>query len=233
MKNRKKCGVWTLVMAAVLCLSACGRNGAAGEADKRKPDSGQETMAGAEAREGRVLLLEWFMQFEEVQVLEEIFGGEVTFKGFPTPEGTSGATASWSSAYAITAGSEHKDVAWEFLETFFTESKKHSGWFPGLKKNIEDGLLQAMKINHDGVEYGDYIGEIDGEPYTYRAATQEEVDRILALVDDMESLADQCDREIENMIVEEAEAYFMGQKPVEDVMEIIQGRVQMYVSEKR
>lgn len=186
-----------------------------------------------EIREGRVLLLEWFMQFEEVQVLEEIFGGEVTFKGFPTPEGTSGATPSWSSAYAITAGSEHKDVAWEFLETFFTESKKHSGWFPGLKKNIEDGLLQAMKINHDGVEYGDYIGEIDGEPYTYRAATQEEVDRILALVDDMESLADQCDREIENMIVEEAEAYFMGQKPVENVMEIIQGRVQMYVSEKR
>lgn len=187
----------------------------------------------AKMRTGEVLLWERTMEIEEIQVLEEIFGGEVTLKGLPTPEGTSGATTTWSSAYAITAKSEHKDAAWEFLETFFTESNKHSGWFPGLKWVMEEGILQAMKINHDGVEYGNYIGEIDGVPYTYRAATQEEVDRILALIDDMEPLAAQCDKEIENIIVEEAESYFKGQKSVEDVMEIIQGRVQMYVNEKR
>lgn len=187
----------------------------------------------AKIRDGEVLLLEMAMEIEEIQVLEEIFGGEVTFKGLPTPEGTSGATAGWSSAYAITAQSDHKDVAWEFLETFFTESSKYSGWFPAMKHVMEEGILQAMKIDHDGIEYGDHTGEIDGVPYTYRAATREEVDRILALIDGMEPLAAQCDTEIENIIVEEAESYFQGHKSVEDVMEVIQGRVQMYVNEKR
>ena len=41
------------------------------------------------------------------------------------------------------------------------------------------------------------------------------------------------DNQISNIIVEEVEAYFQGQKTVDDVAGIIQSRVQIYVNENR
>ena len=41
------------------------------------------------------------------------------------------------------------------------------------------------------------------------------------------------DRKVEDIIVEEAEAYFAGDKSVDEVVEIIENRVNTYINENR
>ena len=67
--------------------------------------------------------------------------------------------------------------------------------------------------------------------YTYRDATQEEIDRIFELIEGMQ-LTD-MDMDVFFIIKEEIEAYFKDQKSIEEVAQIIQSRVQIYVDENR
>ena len=70
----------------------------------------------------------------------------------------------------------------------------------------------------------------DGWSYTYHQVTQEEVDMVLELMDVAKPASSSNDA-IMSIINEEAEAYFKGQKSVDDVAGIIQSRVNVYVSE--
>ena len=63
-------------------------------------------------------------------------------------------------------------------------------------------------------------------------ATQEEVDVIRNLIDNV-SGKHAYHVEIVKIIEEEAESYFQGQKTAEQVAEIIQNRVQLYLHENQ
>ena len=73
----------------------------------------------------------------------------------------------------------------------------------------------------------------DGWSYTYRMPTQEEVDKVMELMNVAEPVFYNGDDEISKIINEEAEAFFKGQKSVDEVAGIIQNRIHNYVGENR
>ena len=77
-----------------------------------------------------------------------------------------------------------------------------------------------------GISYGDW-------EYTYHTPTEEEINILKELISVAEPSSATGNDEITNIITEEAEAFFKGQKSVADVAGVIQSRVQVYVNENR
>jgi ABC-type glycerol-3-phosphate transport system substrate-binding protein len=199
---------------------------------------------------GEVLLSNaYFYDFDQMQLYIEMFGGDVTCIGYPTSDGSAGCGLSAGNAYAITTKSAQKEGAWAFLEDFLADSDGgdfYNWGFPSnkeaLNKMVEEATAVEYVYNDDGspmldddgepitIGGGGGVGYQDGWSYTYRTPTQEEVDQVLALMEVARPMGSAGD-EIYNIINEEAEAYFKGQKSVDEVADIIQSRVKIYVSE--
>ena len=77
------------------------------------------------------------------------------------------------------------------------------------------------------------IGYEDGWSYTYHQTTQEEVDRVMELMNIAKPVSYNGNDEISKIINEEADAFFKGQKSVDEVAGIIQNRIRNYVGENR
>lgn len=71
----------------------------------------------------------------------------------------------------------------------------------------------------------------DGWAFTSHAVTWDEINAILDQILDATPYFSVDDDEIINIINEEAVAYYSGQKGIDDVVSIIQNRVQLYVNE--
>lgn len=81
-------------------------------------------------------------------------------------------------------------------------------------------------------EYYDDTWTVNGETVILEPFTQEEVDRICQFIYTVDRTA-YYNEEIINIIKEEAEAFFADQKSVQEVVDIIQSRAQIYVDENR
>ena len=57
--------------------------------------------------------------FDQIQMYREIFGGELTYIGYPTNEGN-GAMLNLSSLMGITENCSDKAAAWSFMRQFYT-----------------------------------------------------------------------------------------------------------------
>ena len=72
----------------------------------------------------------------------------------------------------------------------------------------------------------------DGIEVEMYAATQEDVDRIIELINSVDSSVS-FDQDIYDIISEEIQPFFEGQKTAQDVAGIIQSRVTIYVNEQK
>ena len=88
---------------------------------------------------------------------------------------------------------------------------------------MKDENGEPMKESKTGMGWDDFYVE-------YYGSTQEEIDELQALIESARP-GDTTDEEISNIINEEADAYFKGQKSVDEVADIIQRRVKIYISE--
>lgn len=112
--------------------------------------------------------------------------------------------------------SEHKDAAWSFVEDSLVQEKSelYESLFinyPALKKRLNK---QVEKV----IEAGSKL-------------TWDEVNVMLELIPDAMPFYSVKDYEIIKIISEEAPAYYSGQKGIDDVVSVIQNRVQLYVNE--
>ena len=73
------------------------------------------------------------------------------------------------------------------------------------------------------------MGEITVECY---AASTDDVAKMTDIINNCDRI-DANDDKLLNIIIEEAEAYFAGQKTPEDVAKIVQSRATIYVNENR
>ena len=185
-------------------------------------------------RDGELLLRDVDMyEVESVQVYADPFPGGVTAMGYPSADGSPVYTFYSSDSLAISARSEAKEAAWDFIENYLTRDghRFHAG-FPVIKDKLDEMIDKAMEIKLDGNgdEIVKYLDLGDGLTYTYRCPTQEEVDMILYMIDHGKPL-EYSSSQLMNIIYEEAEAFFQGQKTVDKVTENIQRRAAIYVSE--
>lgn len=203
-------------------------------------------------QKGEVLLSRAYLyDFDNIQLYPEMFGGEINCIGYPTSDGTGGHALYTGDAYAITAKSKQKEGAWEFIESILCQGENERYWngFPTRKSELDKMIEEATKVDYVLDENGNPMLDENGEPMTYEGtsgisyedgwsydfhkATQEEVDIVLDLMEKAKPVSYGGQDEIMKIITEEAEAFYKGQKSVDEVAGIIQSRINIYVSENR
>ena len=115
-----------------------------------------------------------------------------------------------------------------------------NGGFPILKSALEKQLEKEMTPEYTKDENGNekevskmtWGGAMGGESYSTEvyAATKEQVDRVREMINTAQNGA-RMDKDILNIILEEAAGYFSGQKGPDDVASVVQNRVQLYLNE--
>ncbi|MCM1410153.1 MAG: extracellular solute-binding protein [Lachnospiraceae bacterium] len=145
----------------------------------------------------------------------KMFEGDAACVGFPTADGHGGHLLISSDAYAIAAVSEHKESAWAFIEDSLTWEKSElyaELWltWPTLKKTLDERVETAIAEDR---------------------FTWDDVNVALELIPDAAPYFSVKDDAVINIINEEAGAYYSGQKGIDDVVNIIQNRIQLYVNE--
>ena len=166
-------------------------------------------------------------------------GDDVTLVGNPSINGT-GAMIYHSTAFAIMENSDYKDACWDFIKEIFSEENQNSEMiydFPALKsafdKKLDESMERPYYTDSDGKkqEYDDmwYIG---GEEIKINPLTQAERDFVADYISNAKTTPYYYNQDIYDIISEESEAYFAGDKTAEQTAEIIQNRVSILISEQ-
>jgi len=184
-------------------------------------------------RNGEVLLLaENITEFNSIQLPLAIYGNEGACVGFPSADGSAGCMLIPYGACAITEKSARKDGAWAFIEKLLTSGDRDSVFFPSQKSRLAEKAAGAVNTEDPDGENGEMwaVSYSDWE-YTYHIPSREEVDMTLKLIEAAKPVSFSDADEVTAIINEEAEDYYLGQKTLDEVVEIIQSRVFLYVNE--
>lgn len=180
--------------------------------------------------------------FQDIQFYEALYREEMTFIGYPTPDGEgSGCCFSTFSAYAITSPSKNKENAWEFIEYMLNRDVVENCLPVNRKKLLErataveyvKGNWGQLFLDENGMPCLKYSTVyFEGGQYTYHAVTEEETATLLYLMDTAQ-YTDTIDNILWRIIFEEAGPFFQGQRTVEDASAIIQSRISIYLQENQ
>jgi hypothetical protein len=164
----------------------------------------------------------------ELQEYEAVFD-DLVFVGMPATAGT-GTAFSLTNSLGMYAATQHPDGAWAFLRFM-----NLGAYFTGFSANA-DRLNAYLAAPWDYDAYDMTIG-YDGEDGTsWEIALQKPSREDAEQIRDLITLADRVyrpDDEICSIVWDEAAAYFSGEKSAEEVANLIQSRVQIYVNEQR
>ena len=166
------------------------------------------------------------MQLPDWQFQKFVFGEDVTMLGYSS-EGDGIKLMQNGCALTITEACEHKDAAWDFLKTFVSEEAqtgKHLWGIPVTQTGLDNFIYEAQHMDSThGYSWDDVEVEITD-------ATDEEIEEFLAIFEKADEVSVQ-DTAIMSIIEEEVKPYFEGQKSVEEVADIIQSRIDIYLKE--
>ena len=177
--------------------------------------------------------------------LNGFLGGDYTFVGFPAgseeaAENGDGAFICADNLMALSAVSEKMYGAWDFARYFLTDEYQESLDYRlhVIRRIFEERAVEAtlrpyyLDENGEKVEYDERIKTPDGKVVVVPPLDREQLDQLIAYVESVTATPYE-DSNVLNIIEEELESYFSGQKTAESVAAIIQSRVQMYVQENQ
>ena len=206
--------------------------------------------------EGRQMLMQTGLSdFQSIQMYKAMFGGEVSFIGFPVEDGSVGSCFTTDGGVAMSSACKDKEGAWTFirellLPQYGDDTEYYGGHygFPANKADFEWVVKDAM--TPDGYktdENGNQVLDENGDPIEEShsswgwgnnltvdiyATKQEEYDQIMDLynkVDKMYSM----DNNVYDIVTEVAGSYFAGDRSLDDAANLIQNKVTTYVNESR
>lgn len=180
--------------------------------------------------QGKILLYNMNLpDFGQKQMLENIYGEELTYIGYPTSNGN-GTMMYFTGLAGITKNCEEPDLVWEFMRnTYLPQAENYyGGYFSGsiLKSEFDKFFADATNPEYyqGSWGWGSYETKI-------HAPSQEEVEMVKNIILESTAVNGAISSGILNIIKEEASAYFSGQKTAKDVAAIIQSRMEIYLSE--
>ena len=192
-------------------------------------------------REGRTLLMECYIgSVRDMNYsINGYFGADVTYVGFPTENGKGSVLGANNNCFVLSAKSANLDGAWEFVRYYLTEDyQKTLDWgMPTIKSIFMEKAEEAMEKpyyldeNGDKVEYEETF-ELNGESIPLEPMSKEQKDQLVEFIQTVDSVI-YYNEDIQNIVEEETASYFAGQKSVNEVVQIIQSRAQIYVDENR
>jgi ABC-type glycerol-3-phosphate transport system substrate-binding protein len=163
---------------------------------------------------------------------------DVRIVGLPTSDGR-GPQISMISSVAISAQTSEAEACAAFISTLLSEDiqTEYGTYTDGMPIRISSyeasssTLLERYNTSVDK-DFANYTSE---ELIMYNSNT-----KILdeSVIDDFEAMIASCedtaslDPAIEKIVYEEIQAYFADQKSIDDVIELINNRVSLYVSER-
>ncbi len=173
-------------------------------------------------------------------LMETLYNGEAVFPGLPSKD-RHGNIFVFENRMAMASGSKNKDGAWEFMKYMMTRR------YQGIRYAYEFGIPVRKDIFELYMERitatEDYVDEFGNEIYPYRMGTgfngfnldvgpltAEQAEKFRKLIENTVKVVD-YDYEVYNIIIEEADAFFMNAKSAEEVAEIINNRVETYINE--
>ncbi|GFH97170.1 hypothetical protein IMSAGC003_03740 [Lachnospiraceae bacterium] len=193
-------------------------------------------------RENRSLMRELYISnIEDCKYqIKGYMGEEVSYVGFPTSDSKGSCLGISGSALMISANSQQQDEAWQFVRQFLTEEYQTSSELYSMPVLKSAFLAKAAKATersywtdeNGNKEYYDDYWTINGEQVVLKPFTQEEVEEICQFIYGVNRTA-YYNEEIRNIIIEDAEAFFSGQRSAQEVAGIIQSRAQVYINENR
>ncbi len=221
--------------------------------DQKTQQSGEFVSPPVKIRNRDVLLDKARIhQYLNIQYQNAVFEGDGVFIGFPTPDGSAGHALQTSSVYAITSKSPAAEGAWAFIESYLSDFS-YAGYianaFPSNKQKLQEEINALINVEYETDREGNLVLDengnpiplsgaggtfswIDGWSYTYHHETPDELELVsLLLSSARKSDISNGNGVIMQMISEEADAFFMKQKTLDETAEIIQNRVQLYLDE--
>ncbi|MBQ8509280.1 MAG: extracellular solute-binding protein [Clostridia bacterium] len=166
---------------------------------------------------------------------------DVCFVGFPSNDGNGTQIAALAS-YAIAERSEVKEGAWEFLKYLLLNRDEYMGDLTSTVSGIRSAFAE-MGGRHYYYTYGRYNGykscAWDRDPAELYDLSQgivhdytdEDCEKFLALMDGA-GTSTFMDSTLMEIVMEEVQMYFAGDKTLDETVKIIQGRAGIYVSEQ-
>ncbi len=156
---------------------------------------------------GEIVLNEQVLRnIYELAASEEYYGQALTPIGWPSFDGSCGSRLLITSDMGIVSSGD-TDAAWEFLRFMLSDEKMQT-----------ELSLGAIPISRAAVEA--QLDDAERDPETMRS--------LLEVV----SRKTSAGSELSQIVLEEAAAYFAGDKPVGDVCAIIQDRAETYIAEQ-
>ena len=175
----------------------------------------------AQFREGRTLLAGMpVSSFEGIDYyVNGIFGEEVSYIGFPVESG-SGSCIKEEECYAISAHSDHIEGAWEFLRYYLTDDYQS-----GLRQGLP--VQEKFFLENSGSALSGSQSP-DSESAAPEPMTEKQLEKLLTFLLSVNRRYYE-NEEITDIVSEETEAFFAGDKTAEETAKIIQNRVQLYL----
>lgn len=191
-------------------------------------------------REDRTLLMYCYISsFSNLNnSINGYFGEDVSCIGFPTDNGM-GSFVGANYQYVLSAKSKNLDGAWQFIRYYLTDEYQNElQWGLPVSKDAfmeksKEALQKDYYIDENGekVEVEEYF-DVNGESIEIKPLTQQQLDEIVTFIQSV-TKRQYYNQDIQNIVTEEADAFFTGQKSAKDVAGIIQSRAQLYVNENR
>ena len=199
----------------------------------------------------QMLRLIYLDSFTVPQINKGMFGGEISFVGYPMEDGSIGSSFQPMGGYnfAMSATSKNKEAVWSFIRQALLPQLEEEYWindFPVNRQDFERYMNDALTVKYITDENGQQILDENGEPMKESraswwidddhqievySATQEEVDQVMDLYNSITTIW-RYDDNIFNIIKENAGPYFAGDKALDDAANLIQSAVKLYIGEQ-
>lgn len=175
----------------------------------------------------------------DLQWMDSYFGlgGTISFIGYPMEDGSIGSSFRIleGKKLAMSSTCQNKEAAWEFLRNIFLSKFKSADSLiangcPYIPVNRADyDLLIECSTRRD---MGGTVSYCTGPRVKIRKTTQDELQRFENLLNSIDKI-DLYNTAIYEIVYEASEAYFAGDKTLDETVNIIQNRVSLYVNENR
>ena len=195
------------------------------------------------SKEGEAVLWKFYMNnTKDFRHYEWISGEkrELTLIGFPDGRGQSGGMIGYGDILYVNNNSSEKEAAKEFYQKWLNTAKSSRlSHFPIGAAAFQEKLLEETEIvylkDEDGNleldENGDPIQDIpilNGIPYP--PITNEQVEKVKTAIETAEYYQ-KGEWTLISIISEETRAFFYGEDDMDNIIQKLQGRVQLYLDE--
>lgn len=193
-------------------------------------------------RQGKQLFMIGYISPDELQMYKALYKDDLAVIGYPN-EKREGIYVEVEGGMAMSTKCSDKDAAWSFIRTFMTKEYQGQNYNNGrgcpTRLDVLESYFKAKQATQEYTdEYGNKVYPMSGEwgwddlIVEMKPLSDEQVTEFRTIIDQVSDTWD-YDSSLNEIITEEAKAYFAGDKTVDETCKIIQNRASTYIKESK